>query len=91
MLPDECYDKVQFSLSDDSGVLRFESFAIPDAPDCRAVEQGLRQYLVGRALADVELPELLRLSCDGGGACIEAVVRAIEVHRRLLLPTSGAS
>ena len=87
MPPKECYDKIRFSLSDESGVLRFERFEIVDAPECCEVERKLRSHLVGRALAEVNLTYLRSLTCDGDGACMRAVVQVIEEHQQMFLRT----
>jgi hypothetical protein len=89
MPPKECYDKIRFSLSDESGALRFERFEIANAPECWKVEQKLRAHLVGRALAKVDLSYLRSLTCDGDGACMRAVVQVIEEHQQLFLRTRG--
>ena len=87
MSPSECDDKIRFSLSDESGILRFETFAIMDAPECRDLEQELRAYLVGRPLSKASLGYLRSLTCDGDGVCMRAVIRAIEEHQQLFLET----
>ena len=87
MLPNECYDKIRFSLSDESGVLRFETFAIMDVPECRDMEREFRAYLVGRPLSEADLGHLRSLTCDGDGICTRAVIRAIEEQQQLFLGT----
>ena len=87
MSPSECDDKIRFSLSDESGVLRFDAFAIVDAPECRDMEREFQAYLVGRPLSKVDLGYLRGLTCDGDGVCMRAVIRAIEEPRQLLLGT----
>ena len=87
MPSNDCYDKIRFCLSDDSGVLRFETFEITDAPECRGVEQTLRAYLVGRPLSKVDLDYLRTLTCDGDGVCMQAVIGAVEEHQQLFLGT----
>jgi len=89
MSPSECNDKIRFSLSDESGVLCFETFAIENAPGCRGVEEELRAYLVGRPLSKVDLGYLRSLTCAGDGVCMRAVIRAIEEHQQLFLGASN--
>ena len=36
---DECEERLRFTLSDESGVLRVESFDIVDAPECLQVAE----------------------------------------------------
>jgi len=85
----ECSDKIRFSLSDESGVLCFEAFAITDVPKCRDMEQELRAYLVGRPLSEVDIGYLRSLTCDGDGVCMRAVIRAIEEYQQLFLGASN--
>ena len=79
----ECYDKIRFSLSDKSGVLRFETFAIVGAPECGDMEQELRAYLVGRPLSEVDPGYLRSLSCKGDGACMRAVIQTVGEYKEL--------
>jgi len=87
MSPSECDERIRFSLSDESGVLCFETFAIMDAPECRDLEQNLRAYLLGRPLSKADLGYLRGLTCHGDGVCMRAVIRAIEEHQQLFLGT----
>ena len=65
--------------------LRFEDFQIVGAPECRDVEEMLREYLVGRALADVDLGYLRRLVCAGNGECVHAVIREVQKYQHLFV------
>jgi hypothetical protein len=78
MSPKDCRDKLRFRLSDASGVLRFAEFEILDDGECYDMKATLRDYLVGRALADVDLDFLRGLTCAGGGACLEAVISEVQ-------------
>ena len=91
MATNKCDDRIRFSLSDESGVLCFESFAILDAPECRDMERKLQTYLVGRPLSEVNTGYLQRLACNGDGSCTRAVIRAVEENQGLFLgePASG--
>jgi len=80
---DECYDKIRLSLSDESGELRFESFEIVDMPDCQELAGQLREYLVGRPLAQADPHRVRSMSCPSGGACMLVVARIIEEYQRL--------
>ena len=82
---DDCYDKVRFALSDKSGELRFVQFDIEQAPECASVVQQLRNILVNKRLADIDLAEIRRLSCPGSGQCIHTVVRIIDEHQERFL------
>lgn len=81
----ECNDKIRFSLSDESGALRFDSFAITDAPRCRDMERKLQSHLVGRPLSEVDIGYLRNLTCDGDGSCMKAVIQVIKKHQELFL------
>ena len=70
MLSEECHDRIRLSLSDETGVLCFESFEIVGVTQCKDMEQRLRAYLVGRPLRDVDLARLGALRCDGDGVCV---------------------
>lgn len=85
MSPEECYDRIRVSLSDETGVLCFESLGIVDAPECRDAEQRLRAYLLGRPLAEVDLDHLRGLKCAGDGACMHAVIRVVEEYQHLFV------
>jgi hypothetical protein len=85
MFAEDCRDKLRFRLSDDSGVLRFVKFEIADAPTCREMEEMLREYLVGRALVDVDLEYLRNLACTGNGECMQAVIGEVQRHQRLFV------
>jgi hypothetical protein len=85
MCASECNDRLRFSLSDDSGVLRFEEFAIVDGLNCQDVEHTLREYLVGRSLADVDLDFLRGLNCPADGECLRALIGAIQKHQQLFI------
>ena len=84
-LQDDCEDRVRFSLSDETGELRFTSFQIVDVPDCKYVEREVVRYLVGRPLADVDPHYVRGLACPGDGQCMEAVAEVIEESQRLFL------
>ena len=82
---ESCSDKLRFRLSDRSGVLRFAEFEIRDAPACREVESALREYLIGRALADVDLSYLRNLVCPGNGECMQAVIAEVRRYQQLFV------
>ena len=79
----QCRDRIRFRLSDDSGALRFEAFAIVNATECGDMERTLREYLVGRKLVDVDLAYLRSLKCPLNGACLFAMLEVVEQHQRL--------
>ncbi len=78
MDPHDCENKVRFSLSDKSGVLRFEAFDIVDQPQCRSVLEKLRAAVLGRALTEIDLGEIKAMSCPHGDHCMRAVAKVIK-------------
>ena len=85
MYSKECRNKIRYSLSDASGVLRFTAFNIVDAPECGDIQEMLRQHLVGRPLADVDLDDIRGLRCKGDGECIRTVIRVIEESQHMFV------
>ena len=83
MTPDRCTDKVRFSLSDASGVLRFKSFGIIDAPECRQIAEALRDYLVDRPLSEVDVDHVRHLSCPGDGLCMNRIAELVVEYREM--------
>ena len=85
----DCHDKLRFRLNDDSGVLRFMEFEILNTPACQDMEKTLREYLVGRALTDVDLEYLRNLACTGNGTCMQAVIREVQQYQYLFIRDDG--
>lgn len=83
MFSEGCHDRLRFRLNDNDGLLRFVEFEILNASRCRGIEVTLREYFLGRALADVDLDYLRKLACAGSGECMQAVIRKVEKHRHL--------
>ncbi len=48
-------DKIVFSLSDQSGELRFERFAAVGAPELEPTVEALQAYLLGRPLREIDI------------------------------------
>ena len=84
-----CRDRIRFRLSDDSGSLCFETFEIVNSPECYEFEAALREYLVGRPLATVDVSYLRSLNCTAECECVSAVVREVEVHQRMFGRVGG--
>ena len=82
---DDCYDKVRFVLSDKTGDLRFTEFDIIDAPECASQVKELRAKLLGRRLADINIAEILRMSCSGNGQCMRDIVSTITEYQNRFL------
>ena len=86
MAPENCADRVRFTLSDEDGELRFVSFDIVGAPECKNLTAALRDYLIGRKLADVDLHHLRGFRCSGNGECVRAVIDTVAEHQVMLVP-----
>lgn len=54
-----------------------------DAPQCRDIERTLRNYLVDRPLAHVDLDYLQRLGRRANGGCVRAVIRELQKYQGL--------
>jgi hypothetical protein len=77
----ECRDNVRFSLSDETGVLKFKSFDIVNTPDCAKLAEELREYLLARPLREIDISLVRSMECPHErGHCIEAVAKVIEEH-----------
>ena len=81
----ECYDNVRLDLSKEKGAWYFKSFDIVDAPECNAVTEQLRNYLVGLRLADVDLKYLQSIKCQGNGACIRTVINIVHEYQDMFV------
>ena len=79
----ECYDSIRFSLSDLSGQMRFESFDVVDMPDCENVAASLREYLVRRPLAEVDVERIRSMECDDRCTCLGEAARVVREQQRL--------
>ena len=85
MLSESCHDRLRFRLNDDDGLLRFVEFEILNTSRCQGMEETLRDYMVGRALKDVDLDHLRKLTCMGNGECMEVVIREVRKHQHLFV------
>jgi len=77
MTEDECRSKVRCAMSDRSGVLRFESFDIVDAPERAGTAQTIHRYLVGRALAEADTERIREMGRDGDVLCARVVAQLV--------------
>ncbi len=83
MFTPTCDDRLRFRLGNESGVLRFEEFSIINPLECRGMEHTLREYLVGRSLADVDLDYLRGLRCPADGESLRALIATVQKHQQL--------
>ena len=84
-----CQDSIRFSLSDDTGDLRFKSFDIVNAPECRSMLETLRNYILSRPLVEIDLRRIQQLDCPGNGQCMDEVVEEIKEAQMLFTPSGG--
>jgi len=77
MTEDECRSKVRCAMSDRTGVLRFESFDIVDAPGRAGTAQTIHRYLVGRALAEADTARIRKMGRDGDVVCARVVAQMV--------------
>ena len=63
-------------------------FEILNSSRCKDTEKVLREHLIGRPLADVDLDYLRTLTCPGNGECMHAVIREVQKHQQLFLRDS---
>ena len=77
-------------MSDKTGVLRFESFDIVDAPECAETAEKIRQYLVGRALADVDVSLIRETGRDRHLLCARVVAQMVGESQGIFVhPPAG--
>ena len=58
---DNCYDKVRFTLSAETGDLRFTAFEIINSPEYASQVEEMRAKLLGQRLADINTAENILL------------------------------
>ena len=73
----ECYDRIRYTLSDESGELRFTSFQIIGGIECRGVERELKEYLLNRPLRELDTDKIMQVSCSGERQCIDTIAKVI--------------
>jgi len=78
---DDCYDKVRFTLSDETGDLRFTDFNIVEMPQCSGVAEKLRELLLEQRLADIDVAKILATPCPGNGQCLQTIARVISDYQ----------
>ena len=77
----ECKDNVRFSLSDESGYLSFKSFDIINTPECGKLARGLREYLLGRPLNEIDIDFIRSRECPHEkGLCVKQITAVIAEH-----------
>ena len=82
-LMNECNHSTRFSHSDLSGPMRFDSFDVADIAECKAVAVSLREYLVRRPLAEVDVERIRSMERDGTCLCVREVARVVRERQGL--------
>ena len=85
MTSQECQDRIRFTLSNATGVQRFKTFELVEGPECAGMGKLLREYLVGRPLAEVDLDYLQSLKCHRNGGCTLEVIEVIQEYQDLFV------
>ncbi len=85
MTADECYNRVHYTLSDESGQLRFKSFRIQGSAECRPLERELQDYLLGRPFSDLEPARIRHMTCPRGGLCARTIADIVAEQQSLFL------
>ncbi len=78
-----CADKIRFSLNDRSGQLCFEQFDIIDHPECANIAEQMREVIIGKPLAEIDLDALQSIECRGSRGCIDAACEVIAECQRM--------
>ncbi len=73
----ECRNGVRCAMSDRTGVLRFEGFDIVDAPECAETVYRIREYLVGRALAETDVDYIREIGLVEHPLCARVVAELV--------------
>lgn len=76
----QCDNKIRYSLSDRSGVLRFEAFDIVDDGElgCKQVAERICAMIIGRPLAEVDVSAIEKIPCSGGAECVKSLANVIR-------------
>ena len=85
MTEQECRNKVRCAMSDRTGLLRFKSFDIVEAPECAGMTERIRCYLIGRALAEVDLGYIREIGHDGHALCCRVVAQLVAESQGVFL------
>lgn len=85
-MSDECRDRVRYSLSDKSGLLRIKDFRIEGRPDCSEAESALRALLVGQPLAEIDVGEIHQISSTCCGECMRTISKVIAECKETFAP-----
>ena len=78
---DDICDKIRFSLSYQTGELRFSDFNIIAAPEYSKLAGELRTILLGQRLADIDVDEILKINCPIDEQCIRVIAHIITEYQ----------
>lgn len=79
----QCQHRVRFSMSDESGTLRFTEFEVKDQEDCSTVRE-LTSYLLERPAFDIDWEHVARMSAQSPCTCAEDVLSVLGHCREIL-------
>lgn len=89
MTEEDCRRRIRCMMSDRTGELRFEAFEIVDAPQCAATVERIRQYLLGRPLAEVDPGRIREIGRDENPLCARVVAQMVAESRRTFVRPPG--
>ena len=74
-------DKIHFSLSYKAGELRFSEFDITETPECAKLVEKLRTILLDHRLEDIDVDEILKITCPIDEQCIRIIAQIITEYQ----------
>ena len=84
-MPNDCYNKIRYTLSDESGELKFRTFEMPADHHCGVFVDKLKPYLLGRPLSEIETDVIETLSCGRDGECARTIAAVVREHQEIFL------
>ena len=73
-----CHNSIRISLSDETGVLRITKLESESLSQCSDGFKKLTDYLVGRPLAEIDIPHTLSLNCANNKHCIGSLANLLQ-------------
>lgn len=81
MDPQDCKDKVRFSISDSTGVLRLESFELVDMPMCQETAELIRTLILNKPLSEVDIDRLREIPCAHNRECVQVIAALLNEYK----------
>ena len=78
---DDICDKIRFSLSYKAGKLRFTDFDIIETPEYSKLVEKLRTILLDHRLDDIDVDEILKITCPIDEQCIRIIAHIITEYQ----------